>query len=51
MADEPLARRHNKVAPAVGLRLNRILRTNLAIDYARGIQGSSSLSFNVGGVI
>lgn len=52
--DETIAKRFDKVAPAVGvglrLNLNKASRTNLAIDYARGIQGSSSLSFNVGEV-
>ncbi len=52
--DEPLTKRYDKVAPAVGvglrLSLNKASHTNLAIDYARGIQGSSGLSFNVGEV-
>ncbi len=52
--DEPISKRYDKVAPALGvglrLNLNKVSRTNLAIDYARGIQGSSSLSFNVGEV-
>ena len=52
--DEPISKRYDKVAPAVGvglrLNLNKVSHTNLAIDYARGIQGSSSLSFNVGEV-
>ena len=54
VADEPITKRYDKVAPAVGaglrINLNKVSRTNLAIDYARGIQGSSSLSFNVGEV-
>jgi hypothetical protein len=52
--DEPIAKRYDKVAPAVGaglrVNLNKVSHTNLGIDYARGIQGSSSLSFNVGEV-
>ena len=52
--NETISKRFDKVAPAVGaglrLNLNKVSRTNLAIDYARGIQGSSSLSFNVGEV-
>lgn len=52
--DEPIAKRYDKVVPAVGaglrINLNKVARTNLCIDYARGIQGSSSLSFNVGEV-
>ncbi|MFD1470077.1 hypothetical protein ACFQ48_17745 [Hymenobacter caeli] len=54
VVDEPIAKRYDKVAPAVGaglrLSLNKVSRTNLGVDYARGIQGSSSLSFNVGEV-
>jgi len=52
--DEPIAKRYDKVAPAVGaglrINLNRVSHTNLCIDYARGIEGSSSLSFNIGEV-
>ncbi len=52
--DEAIAKRFDKVAPAVGvglrLSLNKVSRTNLGVDYGRGIQGSSSLSFNVGEV-
>lgn len=54
VTDEPIAKRYDKVAPAVGaglrISLNKVSRTNLGVDYARGIQGSSSLSFNVGEV-
>jgi hypothetical protein len=43
-----------KVAPAVGgglrLSLNKASRTNLAIDYGFGMDGSRGLSLNLGEV-
>ena len=51
---EPKTNRFDKLAPAagVGLRLNikKASHSNLAIDYGIGIQGSKTLSFNVGEV-
>lgn len=43
-----------RVAPAAGagirLRMNKLSRTNLSIDYGRGIEGSHGLFFNLGEV-
>lgn len=53
-AAEPRHQRFDAVAPAagVGLRLNvnKHTRTNLAVDYGVGIQGSRGLFFNFGEV-
>ncbi|WP_345265121.1 BamA/TamA family outer membrane protein [Nibrella viscosa] len=46
--------RFERVAPAAGLglrlRMNKLSRTNLAIDYAFGIEGSQGVYFNLGEV-
>ena len=43
-----------RVAPAAGagirLRMNKLSRTNLSIDYGMGIEGSHGLFFNLGEV-
>lgn len=53
-ASEPRSQRFDAVAPAagVGLRLNinKHTRTNLAVDYGVGMQGSRGLFFNFGEV-
>lgn len=53
-ASEPRHQRFDAVAPAagVGLRLNinKHTRTNLAVDYGVGLQGSRGLFFNFGEV-
>lgn len=53
-ASEPRRQRFDAVAPAagVGLRLNinKHTRTNLAVDYGVGLQGSRGLFFNFGEV-
>lgn len=51
---EVVSKRFERVAPAAGaglrLMMNKISRTNLAIDYAFGVDGSRGLFFNFGEV-
>ncbi|MBC6610448.1 hypothetical protein H8B15_05920 [Hymenobacter sp. BT507] len=51
---EPVSNQFEKVVPAVGVGLrvamNKLSRTNLAIDYGFGFDGSRALTFNVGEV-
>ncbi|UOR04610.1 outer membrane protein assembly factor [Hymenobacter aerilatus] len=53
-ASEPGTNHLDKVVPAVGaglrVALNKLSRTNLAIDYGFGFDGSRALTFNVGEV-
>jgi outer membrane translocation and assembly module TamA len=49
---EPQSNRFERVLPAVGaglrIKLNRYTRTNLCIDYAIGVNGSSGIYLNLG---
>jgi len=51
---EPVTNRFDRIVPAAGLGLrltmNKLSRTNLAIDYGFGGDGSKALTFNVGEV-
>ncbi|WP_080056283.1 BamA/TamA family outer membrane protein [Spirosoma aerolatum] len=51
---EQASRQFEKVVPAVGgglrIRMNKISRTNLSIDYGFGMDGSHGLFFNLGEV-
>ena len=51
---EPVSGSFEKVVPAVGgglrIKMNKISRTNLAIDYGFGMDGSHGLFFNLGEV-
>lgn len=51
---EPGTRHFARVVPATGLglrvALNKLARTNLAVDYGFGLDGSRALTFNVGEV-
>jgi len=51
---EPVTNRFDRVVPALGMGLrvamNKLSRTNLAIDYGFGFDGSRALTFNVGEV-
>ena len=51
---EPISNKFEKVLPAIGaglrIQFNKHTRTNIAIDYAFGANGSNSLSINLGEV-